>query len=83
MSRSYKRTPVLQDTYGCKTKKWSKRQASKAVRRYINYIANGSAYKKIYCTWNICDYRMREPWNVYTKKDYKSKKEWAKYYYYK
>ncbi len=83
MSRSYKRTPILQNTYGSNTKKWSKRQASKAVRKYTNYIAEGSAYKNIYCSWDICDYKIREPWNVYTKYYYKSKKDWAKYNYYK
>ncbi|MCT4596854.1 MAG: hypothetical protein N4A50_03090 [Vallitalea sp.] len=38
---------------------------------------------KLYCSWDICDYKIREPWNVYTKKEYKFKKDWAKCYYYK
>lgn len=83
MSRSYKKTPVLQDKYGSKTNKWSKRQASKASRRYKEYIAKGKSYKKIYCSWNISDYKVMRPWDVYAKDDFKNKKEWAKYYYYK
>lgn len=55
MSRSYKRYAVTKD----KNSKFGKRMSAKAVRRSSEQ-ANGSAYKKRYCSWNICDYRIFE-----------------------
>ena len=81
MSRSYKKTPIIQDKYGAKTNKWSARQASKAVRRYKGYIANGGAYKKIYCSWLINDYTIYQEWNLFAKRRFKSKREWSKHFY--
>lgn len=52
---SYK-VAVYKDGYGSSWKKWAKRQASKAVRRYEGPIPDGSAYKKIYNSWGICDF---------------------------
>jgi len=52
MSRSFRKTPKI--TGG--TRK-GKRLASKAVRNYKNDISDGKSYKKIYCSWNIRDYR--------------------------
>jgi len=34
---------------------WFKRQANKRVRRTKD-ISDGSAYKRVYCSWNIHDY---------------------------
>lgn len=53
MSRSYKKA-ILKDGEG--GKKWAKRQASKAVRRYKGEIPNGGAYKKLYESYDIDDY---------------------------
>ncbi len=53
MNKSYKRTPILEDTYGSKTKKWSKRQAAKV---HINNMAKGSVFKKLYCSCDIIKY---------------------------
>ena len=55
MSRSYKRHPVTKD----KNYKFGKRLAVKAVRR-DDGISNGKSYKKKFCSWNICDYRIYE-----------------------
>ncbi len=55
MSRSYKKYCVSKD----KNSQFGKHQASKTVRRFKN-IPNGNAYKKYYCSWNICDYRIYE-----------------------
>ncbi|MCT4584441.1 MAG: hypothetical protein N4A54_05895 [Peptostreptococcaceae bacterium] len=79
MSRSYKKTPVLKDSGD---NKWVKRQASKSVRRYKYIIKSGSSYKKLYCSYNICDYRFFRPWAVYVEKEYSySKNEWEKYFF--
>jgi hypothetical protein len=92
MSRSYKKTPVHTDKW--LGRRFTKRQASKAVRRYKDTIANGKAYRKIYCSWNICDFwiyeTLKEVLHQWEKSDRpyyrnKSRKEiinqWAKYHY--
>lgn len=55
MSRSYKRHPITKD----KNSKFGKRLAVKAVRK-DDGISNGKSYKKKFCSWNICDYRIYE-----------------------
>ena len=57
MSRSYKKTPGFTDN---KSRDDVKRKASKAVRRQVGAIGNGSNYKKIYCSYNICDWKFLE-----------------------
>lgn len=65
MSRSYKKTPWCGDKKG----KWKKRRASKAVRRYLKCRLDdpcrGAQYKKIYCSWDICDYYFTYSWKEY------------------
>ncbi len=55
MSKSYYKYPAIKD-YGRGYSNWSKRQASKAVRRRKD-IDNGRAYKKVYDSYNINDYK--------------------------
>lgn len=55
MSRSYYKYPSVKD-YSRSYTRWAKRQASKATRRDWN-IDNGTNYKKVYCSYNIFDYR--------------------------
>jgi len=69
MSRSYKRHPVTKD----KNYKFGKRLAVKAVRR-DDGISNGKSYKKKFCSWNICDYRIYE--GSFEKALCKWKKHW-------
>ena len=52
MSRSYKKA-IIKD-HG-KSTYIDKRMASKAVRRCKN-VGNGGAYKKVFCSYDICDY---------------------------
>ncbi|WP_053957331.1 hypothetical protein [Inediibacterium massiliense] len=78
MSRSHKKIPIVKDSG---SKEWSKRQASKAVRRYKKVIQNGSSYKKLFESWNINDFISYYPWNVENQKDWENKYEWEKYYY--
>ena len=53
MSRSKKKIPIGKDSG---SKKWTKRQASKMVRREKNTLFNRGEYKKIYDSWDINDY---------------------------
>ena len=55
MSRSYKKTPGFTDysRYRCLSKKF----ANKAVRNYKGEIPDGGAYKKLFQSLDICDYK--------------------------
>jgi len=55
MSRSY-RKPWVVDGYDTKRKQWAKRQANKRIRQ-TSVVADGMQYKKLYCRWDISDYR--------------------------
>lgn len=44
-------------TYGRKYTRKAKRQASKIVRRYQGELIDGCQYKKVFCSWNIFDYK--------------------------
>ena len=57
MSRSF-RKPILTDGYkGNKRKQFEKNQANKRVRKSKD-IPNGKEYKKIYNSWDICDFKI-------------------------
>lgn len=56
MSRSYKKYPLVKCEKSCK---FGKRIANKKVRAYFKMgkeCPNGSAYKKIYNSAEVCDY---------------------------
>ncbi|MFA4132578.1 MULTISPECIES: hypothetical protein [unclassified Brevibacillus] len=74
MSRSYKKTPVCKD----EATRFTKRLASKAVRRYKDTLSNGKHYRKVFCSWIICDYRFYEPLQKAIHDWEKSPYEWAK-----
>jgi len=57
MSRSY-RKPYAVDGYKSKWKAKLKKQANRAVQQERE-ISNGGAYKKVYESWTICDYRFK------------------------
>lgn len=72
MSRSRKKNPIVSD-YSRNSTKYYKRIASKAVRNYKGIIPNGCHFKKLYCSYNIFDYKWRiendeEPYIMYNGK---------------
>jgi hypothetical protein len=60
MSRSYRKIPKYS-----RNDTWAKRQASKKARKAD--LPDGGAYKRVYCSWNICDY----PGTLLTDDDFK------------
>lgn len=54
MARSY-RKPVETCSYGSNSRRYHKRCANRAVRRYED-LADGKAYRRVYDPWNIKDY---------------------------
>lgn len=64
MSRSYKKTPYAGDTKG----KDKKRVANSKVRmtlKNFNQELKHNDYKKVYETWDICDYGIIYSWKEY------------------
>ena len=57
MSRSRKKVPIITD-YSRKGTKFNKRLAAKAVRNYKGIIPDGCKYKYLFCSYNICDYKI-------------------------
>lgn len=63
MSRSYKKNPYCTDQSTPKGKKSGismKRFANKKVRHSDVPIRERAAFKKIFCSWDICDYKFRK-----------------------
>lgn len=60
MSRSYKKNPIIKDK-----NKGMKQIANKKVRHHKGNIANGNAYKKLFSSYDICDYSFRETYEEY------------------
>jgi hypothetical protein len=56
MSRS-KRAPIVTEGYGGKARKIAKKQAARSVRA-SGEVADGSTYKKLFQSWDICDFKI-------------------------
>lgn len=89
MSRSYKKFPCVTDSRTPGTKH-SKRFANKKVRHTKN-IPSGGAYKQIYESWDIRDYKWiwtwqeaKEDWeekeNSYLRKHYPTLQSYYRYW---
>ena len=75
MSRSYKRVPWTGDTKGKIKKRIANHKVRNWLKKHPEEPLNGTKYKKVYESWDICDYG----W-VYTWKAYWSRKiqDWKK-----
>ena len=59
MSRSYKKFPVVKDCSNTSKDRFKpKTFANRAVRRAEQVPSGKSGFKKLYCSWDICDYRI-------------------------
>ena len=71
MSRSYKKTPVVKDhTRGMKS------VANRIFRRKRIAVANGSAYRKVVCSYDISDWAFRETYAEYCARAAKYRKDY-------
>lgn len=65
MSRSYKKNFWTKEY-----NKGSKKQASRITRRSLNKLDagyKGNRHKKVYCSWEISDYRFHCSWEQFRK----------------
>lgn len=68
MSRSYKHEP----TCGGKNK-FCKKQANRRVRRNkMDLESSKGGYRKVYDSWEICDYFDRSTWKEYWESEWRS-----------
>ncbi len=67
MSRSYKKVPCCKDH-----NRGMKKYANRYVRRNYLIVPSGKAYKKLFCSYDICDYKFIESFQSY-------KEGWYKY----
>ena len=80
MSRSYKKASYCGDKKG----KDKKRIANHAVRNYlkdINKVLSKGGFKKVFCSYDICDYWWLQSWEEYWEdclRGYKEHPEWYK-----
>lgn len=81
MSRSYKKNPYVTD-HKVKTSKEKKKFANKKVRNHED-VPNGGAFKKYFCSYDICDFKwfytweeFKKIWSDYFKNEKEMYKEW-------
>ncbi len=76
MSRSYKKVPYC----GERKNREDKRNANKKVRSRLknpNYILKGSDYKKVFESYDICDYGWFSTWKEYWEREIRYYEKWG------
>lgn len=83
MSRSYRHNPVVK----CAKDSWYKKHFNRKLRRSDKFqdIPDGSAYRKMNCSWYICDYSCRVDYDdaknwQWTKEHFDDEKDFKAYW---
>ena len=77
MSRSYKRNPIYKAV-----SKYGKKLANRKVRRTkLPAFRKSNMYRKVYETWDVCDYRFYVPFSSEISKNKEHMNWWRKWYY--
>ena len=82
MSRSYKHVPCYKDH-----NRGMKKCANRKIRRNYLIVPSGMAYKKLFCSYEICDYKFIRSFasykKIFSKKRYRiySDKEFYRMWY--
>lgn len=72
MSKSYKKKTFSKQ----RNSKWAKKLANRKFRRFKTDADNGKFYKKVFCSYDICDYSFYMPWN---EKNWMTKDQWERW----
>lgn len=67
MSRSYKKTPWSGDKKGKSKKRVANHKVRNWLKQHPEESLNCNSYKKVYETWDICDYGWTCTWEEYWK----------------
>ena len=80
MSRSYKKTPWSGDRKGKDKKRVANHKVRSWLKQHPEEPLNRGDYKKIYETWDICDYGGVETWEEYWASSIRSWFRWRCYF---
>lgn len=81
MSKSYKKTPGAGDTKGKTSKRIANHKVRQELKRNLNALPKkGNKYKKIYESWDICDYFSIYSWERYWNHQWKWWYAWRRFY---
>lgn len=72
MSRSYKKTPWCGDRKGKDKKRIANHIVRQWLKRNMDQTLAPGDYKKLYETWDICDYGWTSTWEQYWESEWKS-----------
>ena len=80
MSRSYKKTPWCGDHKGTLKKRFANKYVRTWLKRHPEETLNGGEYRKVYETWDICDYGYTCTWEEYWEIEWRHYAHWFMYY---
>ena len=93
MSKSYKKTPYAGEKKGKAKKRLANHIVRRSLKRDNNLVVQGGSFKKLYESWNICDFGWTYTWKEYWTKEcshynkvfkpnkQESYRQWKKWYY--
>ena len=65
MSRSYKKTPYCGDKKGKAKKRIANHRVRQSLKRDLELVVQKGQYKRLFETWDICDYYSIQSWESY------------------
>ena len=80
MAHSYKRTPWSGDSKGPNKKKYASRRVRSKIKGWES-LPQGGSYKRLYESYDICDYGCRETWHQYWQRVVAAWHKWGYQYY--
>ena len=78
MSRSYKKIPWSGDKKGKSKKRVANHKVRSWLKQHPDEPLNRNSYKKVYETWDICDYGWFCTWEEYWKSAIHAWEQWEK-----
>ena len=80
MSRSYKKTPWCGDHKGTFKKRFANKYVRTWLKRNPEIALKGGQYRKVYESWDICDYGYTCTWKEYWESEWRHYCYWSNYY---
>lgn len=77
MSRSYKKTPYAGDTRGKRNKRFANHKVRQWLRMHPEESVQHSGFRKVYESYDICDYGWTLSWHEFWRNEVNSWKHWG------